>query len=350
MSVASTPATARLVPGEITLWCRDLISCLQATVATVLAHHGQDPLGTLGAAWEFLYKPGDVTAEEFYFPCRQPDLARSLCPHHPVRSAWRRPADGERPLAELERAVAAGRLPIAAVDNYHLPFRPAFHDVHAAHLVVVYGIDLQRGEVHLSDAMPPAFQGPIPVADFERSWGSLNPDDHQDAFFSGARIGCRWLLVELEGRFPPMDAAWLRRVLAANLAGFVAAPRGGDPTGWAGLAGLRVFSDQLVGRARAGEARALEELYVLGWGLQAQASLHGELLRTRGGEWDLPALREAGRAVEAVAHAWTGLRITGAHGRGDPAGRAADLRRHGERLRRRHEEALEAVAMAVEAL
>jgi hypothetical protein len=350
MSVTSTPATARLVPGEIDLWCRDLISCLQATIATVLLHGGQDPLGTLGAAWTFLYRPGEVTAEEFYFPCAGPDLARGLCPHHPLRSSWRRPAGGASPLAELEAEVAAGRLPIAAVDNYHLPFRPAFHDVHAAHLVVVYGIDRQRGEIHLSDAMPPAFQGPIPLADFERSWGSRNPDDDQDAFFSGASIGCRWLLVELEGRFPVMDRAWLRRVMASNLSGFEAAPRAAAPGGWAGLAGLRAFTERLVARARAAEVAALEELYVLGWGLQAQAGLHGELLAVRGRQWDLPALREAGRAVESVAHAWTGLRMTGAHGRGDPAGCAGDLRRHGDRLRRRHEEALEAVALAVEAL
>jgi hypothetical protein len=350
MSLASTNATARLVPGAIPLWCRDLISCLHATIGTVLLHAGKDPLGTLGAAWEFLYRPGEVTAEEFYFPCRQPDLARSLCPHHPVRSAWRRSAEGEQPLAELERVIAAGRLPIVAVDNYHLPFRPAFHDVHAAHLAVVYGIDPQRGEIHLSDAMPPAFQGPIPLAGFERSWGSRNPDDEQDAFFSGASIGRRWLLIELDDPFPVMDRAWLRRVLAANLERFVAPPRAGDPTGWAGLAGLRPFIERLEARARAGDAGALEELYVFGWGLQAQASLHGEVLRTRGGEWDLPALREAGRAVEAVAHAWTGLRITGAHGRDDPATYAGDLRRHGDRLRRRHEEALEAVALAVEAL
>ncbi|HST66657.1 MAG TPA: BtrH N-terminal domain-containing protein, partial [Mycobacteriales bacterium] len=187
-------APGRLVTGPVRFWYRDLVSCLQATVATVLLRDGHDPLEVLGAAWEFRWIPGDVRSEEFYYPCRYAgDLGRSLAPRHPVRSAWRRPADPADPLAEIRAAVAADRLLVAAVDNFHLPFRPAFGDVHAAHLVVLSGLDERRGLVYLSDAMPPAFAGPIPVPDFLAAWSSANPADEQDDFFSDAGIDRRLL-------------------------------------------------------------------------------------------------------------------------------------------------------------
>ena len=84
--------------------------------------------------------------------------------------------------------------------------------------------------------------------------------------------------------------------------------------------------------------------------MQAQTYLHGELLRETGAGWSVPELAEAGRAVQEVASAWTGLRMTGAHALAAPAAAAADLRRHGNRLRRCYEAALEHVARAVESL
>jgi hypothetical protein len=329
-------------------WYRDPVSCLQSTLATVLLHAGADPIAVLGLAFELLYKPGDVRPEEFYFPCRfEGDLARSLAPHHPVASRWwRAPYVGD-PLEELAGRIAEGELPIAAVDNYHLPFRPAFHDVHAAHLLVVYGIDGGRREVSVSDAMPPAFQGAIPFADFLRAWSSTNRRDAQDAFFSDARIGRRCLSVRVDGPIAPLRREELAAALRANFARLRSAD---DDAGWGGLAGLERYLEELVARARAEERRALEELYTFGWGMQAQAYLHGELLRTCGAGWSSPELREAGRAAESVAYAWTGLRMTGAHGVRAPGEAVSDLRRHGERLRRRYQEAVELVERAAESL
>ena len=117
-----------------------------------------------------------------------------------------------------------------------------------------------------------------------------------------------------------------------------------------GLADLGRYVDDLEARVLADERRPLEELYAFGWGMQAQTYLHGELLRETGAGWSVPELAEAGRAVQEVASAWTGLRMTGAHALAAPAAAAADLRRHGDRLRRRYEEALERVAQAVESL
>jgi hypothetical protein len=330
--------------AHVRQWYRDPLSCLQSTLATVLLAAGAEPLPVLGLAWEFLFVPGDVRPEEFYYPCRfEGDLARSLAPYHPLRSSWWSPAPDEEPLAELARRVEGGELPIAAVDNYHLPFRPAFHDVHAAHLVVVYAVDREQDEVGVSDSQPPAFRGSLPADGFLAAWSSPNPADADDAFFSDAEIGRRCLSVEIEGPLPRLDAERLRAALEENLTRFAAG-------GWSGLAGLRRYLDDLTARTFADERRPLEELYAFGWGMQAQTYLHGELLRETGAGWSVPELAEAGRAVQEVASAWTGLRMTGAHALGAPAAAAADLRRHGNRLRRRYEEALEHVAQAVESL
>ncbi len=358
--------------GPIQHWCRDLVSCLQSTFATVLTRAGHDPLEVLGAHWEFRYRPGDVRTEEFYYPCAVTgDLAASLAPHHPVSSSWHQPASQDRDdpaatLAEIVAALAADQLVIAAVDNFYLPFRPAFGDVHAAHLLVVFGVDLPAGQVYVSDAMPPAFRGPIPIADFIKAWSSANPADSQDVFFSDAKIDRRFMTVTIGQPFPVLDSALLRTVLSANLAGYHEPAdqnpsqhrqdnseinRPGDQAGdWVGRAGLDRFLAATLDACAHGDVALLAETYPFGWGVQAQASLHAELLRRFGSQAGQPALCEAGRLVEATAHAWTGLRMTAAHGLTDPAACARDLARHAGALRRSYDLALASLNEAVELL
>lgn len=335
------------VKGPVNLWFRDPLSCLQATMATFLIHHGEDPLAVLGLAWEFIYLPGDVRPEEFYYPCRYSgDVAHSMAPYHPIHSEWWCPADTEDPLREIAERLERDQLVIAAVDNYHLPFRPAFNDVHAAHLLVVYGLDRGQGTIRVSDAMPPAFQGNISVDEFTRSWSSGNPEDFQDAFFSDAGIGRRCLDVSLAEPLPPVDRQVLRSALDANVRRFAAQGSVQGSAGWSGLDGLSRYLDELVGRSRAGDSRALAEAYAFGWPVQAQCYLHGELLTRLGRQWGIPALREAGRAVASVSHAWTGLRMTASHGRVESAHDrveaevTAALAAHGRRLRHRYETAV----------
>lgn len=241
----------------------------------------------------------------------------------------------------MRETLADDRLVIAAVDNYHLPFRPAYGDVHAAHLVVIYGLDETRGVVYVSDAMPPAFRGAVPIEEFLRSWGSANPTDVQDAFFSDARIGRRCLDVRLDAPPAPLTPELLGGFLRTDADVFTTA--GSARTG---LAGYDEFAAELLDRCRAADAGALRELYPFGWGMQAQASLHGELLRRCGRQWDDPALAGAGRAVEAVAHAWTGLRFTGAHGLEDPRAAAPDIAHHVTVLRAAYTRAVDAVGAA----
>jgi hypothetical protein len=346
MTADLTGRTYRITGPEPELWYRDLISCLQATFASVLARAGAEPLTVLGAGWRFLHRPGDVRSEEFYYPCPadpsgDADLGAALAPHHELHSRWWQPADPDDPCREIRATLAEDRLVIAAVDNFHLPFRPAYGDVHAAHLVVLYGLDEVRGLVYVSDAMPPAFRGAVPIEAFLRSWGSANPTDVQDAFFSDSQIGRRCLDVRLDAEPPSSTPELLGGFLRADVEVFATA--GASRTG---LAGFDEFARELSERCRAGDAAALRELYPFGWGMQAQASLHGEFLRRCGREWGDPELAGAGRAVEAVAHAWTGLRITGAHGLEDPRAVSADIAHHATVLRGNYARAVDAVGAA----
>ncbi len=345
MNATAEPMHVRRRPDQ---WYRDPVSCLQSTFATVLLQAGEDPLVALGLNWEFFYKPEDVTAEEFCYPCRvDGDIARSVAPYHEITSHWWRAQSSDSALDELARWLDTGALPIAAVDNFHLPFRPAYGDVHAAHLIVVYGVDSQRGEVWVSDAMPPAYSGPITIEEFLASWSSQNPLHADDAFFSGSKIDWRCLLIHVHSLRPPLERDAARAALCNNLSRFACAD---DPTGWNGRAGLHRFLEGLLERACAADEEALTETYRFGWAMQAQSYLHGELLLTKGNEWHLPSLAEAGRAVESVAYAWTGLRVTAAHGRNAPANAVADLRRHAGRLQRAYDIALHRLAEAVEGL
>lgn len=339
---------------EPELWYRDPVSCLQATVASVLARAGADPLTVLGAGWQFLHLPGDIRPEEFYYPCPadpagRPDLGVALAPHHDLRARWWQPADENDPWREIRQSLADDRPVIAAVDNYYLPFRPAYGDVHAAHLVVVYGLDEVRGLVYVSDAMPPAFRGAVPIDAFLSSWGSTNPTDVQDAFFSSAQIGRRCLDVRLGTAPSPLTPELLAGHLRANLAHFSTGTTSTTSTR-TGLSGLDEFTRELVDRCDAGDSDVLRELYPFGWAMQAQAALHGELLRRCGRQWNNPTLSRAGRAVEAVAHTWTGLRFTGAHNLDDPRTAAADITHHSSRLRIAYANAVDAVTTATTTL
>jgi hypothetical protein len=343
MTVNVTAPTYIITGPEPELWYRDLISCLQATFGSLVARQGADPLSVLGAGWRFLHLPGDVRSEEFYYPCPADesgdiDLGAALAPHHELRARWWQPADENDIWREVRAALVDDRLVIAAVDNFYLPFRPAYGDVHAAHLVVIYGLDETRGVVYVSDAMPPAFRGTVPIDEFLRSWNSANPTDVQDAFFSDARIGRRCLDVRLDAAPAPLTPERFGGFLRTDIEAFTTAT-----SARTGLSGYDEFAAELIDRCRARDAGALRELYPFGWGMQAQASLHGELLRRCGRAWTDPALAGAGRAVEAVAHAWTGLRITGAHGLDDPSAVAPDIAHHATVLRGTYARAIDAV-------
>jgi hypothetical protein len=305
----------------------------------VLRYLGHEPLPILGAGWGFRFRPGGWEPAEFYFPCEDGNLGAALAPHHPLRVTWRQPGGREAADAELVEALRAGVPPIVAVDNYFLPFRPAYQDVHAAHLVVVCGVDTAARTVHVLDPMPPAYDGLLPADVLAASRSSVNDDDSTDPFFAGSGLGFRWLQVQLTGPLPSLRRAWVRAVLAANRQALLEGGCTSDGV-LTGLAGFEAYVRSLPGRIAEEGGRILREIYVLGWALQASASLHADFLAFAAERLEWPALGEAGRWVDLVAHEWTAFRMAAAHGVGCPAESAAEVGYRGDALLRRWHEAL----------
>ena len=107
---------------------------------------------------------GDVRSEEYYFPRpANRSLLASLAPHHPIDSRWRWPDDAEQGWLQVREQVAAGTPVAVAVDNFEVPFRPAYQDVHSNHLVIVHGFDDERETVSVLDAIPPFFDGKLSI-------------------------------------------------------------------------------------------------------------------------------------------------------------------------------------------
>jgi Butirosin biosynthesis protein H, N-terminal len=297
----------------MSFWFHDLASCLHDCIGTVLLYHGKDPILTLGASWEFHCSPRDLSYEEFYYPSSRPSLAESLMPFHPVRSAWHRSDDAEAAWEAVKAAVGAGQPVIVAEDNFYIPFRPAFGDVHAAHLLVMYGFDEEAGQVYLLDSTPPTFQGAIGVHDFLAARGSTVPrEGENDYFYSGTPIANRWLRLEIDAGFPELTRVWVSEVIAANLRRFRETVSG---EAFSGLDGLRRYLRGVCERAGGAEGgRALEELHVVAYAYQAEVALHAEFLMAAGRRLGWHGLAEVGRQVDLLAGSWTGLRMLGGHG------------------------------------
>lgn len=311
------------LPG-IEHWRHDLGHCLQTTAGVLLGFHGADPIDVLGAGWGFGYRAGDVRREEYYFPCLRGSLFASIAPHHPITSTWHEPADAEQGWQEVRAAVAAGQPVAVAADNYHLPFRPAYRDVHTNHLLVVYGFDDERGVALVIDSVPPRFQGEITIAELTAARDSANPVVHdRDMFFTARPIGNRWLEVGVEHPLPKLDRDRLSAVLTANVAGYAGDGDGGRE--YHGLPGLRRFLTDSAARLADGDPAVVDEVFVVGGTALAVSGLHGDHLAAAARRFAEPALAELAREVDRIAHHWSAVRIIVAAGREDPGAAARGL-------------------------
>lgn len=307
-------ALAAAAPSPVP-WYDDLCSCLQIDIGWVLEREGWDPIRALASGWRFVSPPAAVEPVEYFHPAGEA-LELAICRHHPVRMRWHNPESAEDAHRSLVAALSRGAFPIVAVNNFHLPFRPAYQDVHAAHLLIVTGRDEGRDSYEVVDPMPPAFAGELPREVLERARAQLAVGDDSDPFFAGLRPAWRWLEVIADGPQPALTWPWMQTVLQDNIEAL--------RTPGQGLAALRQLLDALPGAiARRGEP-ALRELYVYGWPAQAEASLHATFLADAACELARPELAEAGRWVDGVAHAWTGFRVAAAHAGSE---RPADHRR-----------------------
>ncbi len=311
--MTSTDVTTGVMLSGLRAWRHDLAGCLHACAASLLASRGLAPLETLGAAWSFLHLPGELRREEYYYP-RPPgvSLLGALAPYHPVRSRWHSPADAEQGWAQVRAAVAAGTPVAVAVDNYHLPFRPAYQDVHSNHLIIVYGFDDAAGSVRVLDTVPPRFDGDITLDQLTAARDSGNRSKHErDMFFADQPIGNRWLesLIDTED-YPAFGSATIRDAIRRNLDGF-ADPGPLGAHGYAGLAGLRGFLADSAAKLATG-GQVADEVFVAAGAILAATALHADWLAHAARALGVLELAEAGRQVDRVAHHWTAVRIMAA--------------------------------------
>jgi hypothetical protein len=289
-------------------WRHDLAGCLYASLGTLVGHAGFAPLEVLGANWQFYYRAGDVRPEEYYFPC--PDgqsLLASLAPHHPIESCWRWPDGAAAGWREVREQVAAGTPVAVAVDNFELPFRPAYRDVHSNHLLVVYGFDDERESALVLDAIPPFFAGELPLPVLAAARDSANRSSHaRDMFFADEPIGNRWLQLIVRGA--PAEPPAADDFLAGNLAGFQAKA---EPDCYRGRDGLARFLADMIDRLAAGHSVA-DELFVVAGVALAGTAVHADWLAEHGQRLQLPGWPELGRQISRLAHHWTALRIMAA--------------------------------------
>jgi butirosin biosynthesis protein H-like len=301
----------RIVLAPISFWFHDLANVLYDCLGTVLLYHGKDPVLTLGASWEFYHSPRDFRLEEFYFPPSRPTFGESMMPFHPVRATWHRSDDAEAALAAVKEVVAKGEPVIVADDNFYLPFRPAFRDVHNAHLLVMYGFDEEAGEVYVLDSVAPEYQGALAVRDFLASRSSTSRrEGDRDFLFAGTPIDNRWLHLEIAGDFPELTRDWVSEVVATNLGRFGETVPG---EAFSGLDGLGRYLRGACERAAEG-SRALEEMHGVAYACQGATALHADFLMSAGRKLGWYELAEAGRQVDFLANSWTGLRMLAGHG------------------------------------
>jgi hypothetical protein len=321
----------------IRYWRHELGHCLHTTAGVLLAHHGIDPVPALGAAWGFHY-PGDLRREEYYLPGFADSLFSGLAPYHRIRSVWHQPRDAAEGWRQVRDRITAGVAVAVAADNYHLPFRPAYRDVHTNHLMVVYGFDDDAGTALVADPVPPAFQGPVPLAALTAARDSGNPVAHdRDMFFTANPIGNRWLELVFDGPPPDFDQDFTHRALADNIQ---ALTRPADPA-TTGLPGLRAFLDRSWERLPADPA-VVDEVFVVAGPVLAVTGLHAGFLSAAGRRFADPGALELSRMVETVAHHWAALRIGVATARDEPAAAVPRLRRRGERLLAEYDRVVEA--------
>ncbi|WP_431936042.1 BtrH N-terminal domain-containing protein [Micromonospora sp. RP3T] len=311
-------------------WWFELGNCLHSSVAAVLRARGVAPLPVLGAHWGFRYRLGDARREEYYLPlprCRS--LVGALLPYHPVRSTWHEPDDEQQAWEQIREQIRGGGAAVVAVDNFHLPFRPAYHDVHSNHLVVVHGFDDSTNQALVLDAVPPVFHDWLDLKHLDAARGSTNVGVHQrDMFFADVPVGRRWFDIAVDGPVRDDPARDVPESLRRNVAGFLA----DDPFGeQVGIAGLSAFLADSADRHEAGVAGVVDELFTVAGPHLASTALHAAYLRRAGRAREEPRWRELARRVDRVAHHWSALRITAAAARGEP-GQAPLLRRRARAL------------------
>ncbi|WP_170565813.1 BtrH N-terminal domain-containing protein [Ruegeria atlantica] len=345
-----------IATDRLDFWFHESVSCLQDCMAMALKYYGEDPITILGARWSFFHDPAQVSQQEFYYPSPYGDLGRDLAPFHNLSARWHSAPDANAMLVDVEKALLDGRPVMLVEDNYFMPNRPAWHDVHAAHLVLVTGYDMLNETYRIMEPTPPLYHGSISREQLLKAIGSENEirEEWRDYFFAGAELSFQWIDIHPPSSPPPLDIAFVKDVLVQNLRDF-RDPDLSDAT-LKGLTGLRQYLEDVVLQARQSEQAAqqrLSEIYTIGWAHLAQTALHAEYLKKASHAFSSAELCEAARRVDSLAAKWTAFRLFGAHGAHGDIGTSvaiSEIARRTPQFALDHELALDSIETAIKNL
>jgi hypothetical protein len=163
----------------------------------------------LGLRWSFgLPAAPLLTLNEYSLPLNPVPLETVLAERGGLRIARH---DGDD-AASLYDHLATGRPAIAAVDTWHLPFRPAFHRVHSSRTVLVRAA--RGGGFLVRDGWLPAGEGTLAGEELDRARYSATPlDVEREPLFAGNPIAGAWFSVECAPPEVEDATAWMRQRL-----------------------------------------------------------------------------------------------------------------------------------------
>lgn len=290
--------------SNVPLVRRELDSCLFSATASILRYRGWDDLMSLGARWEFVYPLNGIVRAEYFIPVRDGSLMEVLLPDQGVTSSWRTTDEPKQAWEDLTAAVMAGHPTPVAVDNYYLPYRPAYGDVHSNHLVLVYGIDDDLDVVYVIDATPPAFRGPLATKHLRNARASRNPDEgDRDFFFTRSPIAHG----QLDIRFPAEPWApteeTIRKAIRRNL---VNLSRTTEDSRWlTGTAGIYRLADLI----EHSNGEHCDGLFIVSGALLCGRARHAVFLKRAAALLRIPRLAEIGRSIDEISYQWAAARI-----------------------------------------
>ncbi len=201
--------TKRTCPRPLT------VSSLFANLETVV---GESSPGLaqvlLGARWGFGYPAEDARSalSEYSFPLSPRPYVAML----KARTGLHVTPHATPEADALHAHLASGRPAVVAVDSYFLPYRPAFRRVHS-HRTIIAKRGRRADEVWVVDSWMPVYEGPLPLADLERSRHSDVPlDAASEPVYAGVPVQGEWFSVTVPARATETDD-WCRRSLVREL-------------------------------------------------------------------------------------------------------------------------------------
>lgn len=214
------------------------VSSLFINLEALLAVEDNDTVETalrLGARWNFGRPANGVSLAEYSWPF--PYVGRL-----PSRTGLRLLTS--RGIDSLRQHVAVGGAAIAAVDSFHLPYRPAYRRVHSGRTVLVRHDSAET--VWVVDKWPPEYSGPLPWSVLAEAMVSEVPfDPLREPVFSGHPTGELWFSAEAAPlSFTHDPGTWVLDLLTELLE--EASTDGEEAQGHFGLGAFSDFIDQVA--------------------------------------------------------------------------------------------------------